>query len=192
VLAAILLLLAPAGGSPVRSAEPPRTAAFDQPCPGPEDPEVCSYHFEAWLPGGTRPIASLDVEHEGCGAIRIDISALIDRVARASPESDPELRVWSVSCTGVRSAESTSGGGATLAAYDWTWIDLEGTCGTEGTGSNVCGDANHDGALDVSDAITVLGVLFRGEPRPCGDVDANEDGMMDVSDAVTVLIRLFA
>lgn len=56
------------------------------------------------------------------------------------------------------------------------------------------GDANGDGALDVSDAVFLLGTLFTGDDAAgCEDAaDANDDGGLDISDAVTVLNHLFA
>jgi hypothetical protein len=67
------------------------------------------------------------------------------------------------------------------------------------------GDCNQDNALDVSDAICLLGFLFLGNPAdlPCGDgtssdsantilLDCNGDGTLDLSDGVCVLTYLFA
>jgi hypothetical protein len=55
------------------------------------------------------------------------------------------------------------------------------------------GDANADGTVDISDAVTTLKVLFLGQGEiPCEDTaDANDDGALDVSDAIAVLTRLF-
>ncbi len=58
----------------------------------------------------------------------------------------------------------------------------------------VRGDCNEDGAVDVSDAVRVLGVLFLGEvasecPAAC---DTNDDDARDISDAIAVLAFLFA
>ena len=66
------------------------------------------------------------------------------------------------------------------------------------------GDCNHDGTLDVSDGICLLGNLFLGEPAelPCGDgtsghpgnvtlLDSNGDGTVNVSDAVSLFGFLF-
>ncbi|MFQ5653538.1 MAG: hypothetical protein ACE5GW_02260 [Planctomycetota bacterium] len=64
---------------------------------------------------------------------------------------------------------------------------------TPGTTSFRRGDANADGALDISDPIRVLAVLFTGGgPPPCEDaLDANDDGALDVADAIILLGRLF-
>ncbi len=71
-------------------------------------------------------------------------------------------------------------------------------------GLQLPGDCNQDGALDISDAICLLGHLFLGTPStvPCeggtvldpGNVallDSNGDGMVDLSDGVRVLGYLF-
>lgn len=55
------------------------------------------------------------------------------------------------------------------------------------------GDANGDGATDLSDGLKILDSLFRGrEELPCRDAaDANDDGDVDISDGVLVLEHLF-
>jgi hypothetical protein len=59
--------------------------------------------------------------------------------------------------------------------------------------SFVRGDANADGALDISDPVSVLVRLFQsGGGFDCEDAaDANDDGAVDVSDAVRLLGLLF-
>lgn len=56
------------------------------------------------------------------------------------------------------------------------------------------GDANDDGAVDVSDAVNLLSALFvPGTPAlVCADAgDVNDDGALDVSDAIYLLSHLF-
>lgn len=56
------------------------------------------------------------------------------------------------------------------------------------------GDANGDAAVDISDAIKVLTVLFAGDPSglACREAaDANRDGYLDISDGVSILDNLF-
>jgi hypothetical protein len=55
------------------------------------------------------------------------------------------------------------------------------------------GDANADGATDISDAVAILAHLFLdGEKLPCEQAgDTNDDGDLDISDAVYVLSFLF-
>jgi thiosulfate dehydrogenase len=56
------------------------------------------------------------------------------------------------------------------------------------------GDANHSGAIDISDAIYVLDFLFKGGARPLcpGLSDANAAQGTDISDVITILTYLFA
>jgi hypothetical protein len=55
------------------------------------------------------------------------------------------------------------------------------------------GDANLDGARDIGDPITLLGVLFASAtPIDCDDaLDANDDGLIDIADAIQILSYLF-
>ena len=61
------------------------------------------------------------------------------------------------------------------------------------------GDANADGAIDIADAVCVLGYLFGGAADPCAArvprcldaADANDDGAVDIGDAVKILGHLF-
>jgi hypothetical protein len=55
------------------------------------------------------------------------------------------------------------------------------------------GDADGDGAMELSDAIAVLDRLFLGgEPLGCPDAaDANDDGELDLTDPIAILSRLF-
>ena len=66
-----------------------------------------------------------------------------------------------------------------------------------------CGDANSDGAIDISDAICIINHTF-GSPidplfciigdcnYPKGKGDANGDGTVDISDAVYLIARIFS
>jgi hypothetical protein len=65
---------------------------------------------------------------------------------------------------------------------------------TGGTGLFVRGDTNGDGAVDISDAVALLGYRFLGEAAPeCLDAaDGNDDENVDISDAVYVLQYLFS
>jgi hypothetical protein len=71
-------------------------------------------------------------------------------------------------------------------------------------GRQLPGDCNQDGALDLSDPVCTLGVLFNGIPPvfPCGDgtaadpgnitlLDWQPDGGIDLSDAVAMLQFIF-
>jgi hypothetical protein len=54
------------------------------------------------------------------------------------------------------------------------------------------GDADLDGALDLTDAVRILGALFLGEGAACEDAaDADDDGALGAADAVSLLTHLF-
>ena len=55
------------------------------------------------------------------------------------------------------------------------------------------GDADGDGALNLTDAIVVLEYLFRGKDAiPCKEAaNSNDDRSVDVTDAVYLLVHLF-
>lgn len=59
--------------------------------------------------------------------------------------------------------------------------------------SFVRGDADADGAADLSDAVAILRFLFLGSPKnDCSDAaDVNDDGTVDISDPVRLLGYLF-
>jgi hypothetical protein len=56
------------------------------------------------------------------------------------------------------------------------------------------GDSNGDAAVNITDAISLLGALFLGGERPrCADAaDANDDGRVDIADGLTILNFLFS
>lgn len=60
-------------------------------------------------------------------------------------------------------------------------------------GTFVRGDANADGTIDLSDAMSILGYLFLGDAEPaCLDaLDADDSGRLNVTDAVRLLGFLF-
>jgi hypothetical protein len=56
------------------------------------------------------------------------------------------------------------------------------------------GDTDGSGLLDLTDAISLLGHVFLGEPAllPCPDAaDADDSGALDITDAITILGHLF-
>ena len=57
----------------------------------------------------------------------------------------------------------------------------------------VRGDSNRDGRLNISDALVVVDVLFRGaSPLVCPDAaDANDSGAVELTDVIVILNRLF-
>ena len=56
------------------------------------------------------------------------------------------------------------------------------------------GEANNDGAVDLTDAINVLGFLFLGSPTtlPCAKAgDTDDNGVLEITDAVNLLGYLY-
>ena len=60
--------------------------------------------------------------------------------------------------------------------------------------SYVCGDANGDGTIDISDAVSLIAYIFLGgpAPNPLAAGDANCDGTVDISDAVYLISYIFS
>ena len=58
----------------------------------------------------------------------------------------------------------------------------------------ICGDANSDESVNVSDAVTIINYVFAGgdPPEPLESGDANCDGTVNVADAVWVINYVFA
>ncbi len=72
-------------------------------------------------------------------------------------------------------------------------LELTATPAPHVPGWFVRGDANGDGAVDISDAIAILLVLFQNEPADCTDsLDVDDNGSMNIADAVNLLMYLFA
>lgn len=60
-------------------------------------------------------------------------------------------------------------------------------------GAFVRSDANGDGDVDLSDAVTALLHLFGGRPTDCSDaLDINDDGALTLADPIFLLTYLFA
>ena len=56
------------------------------------------------------------------------------------------------------------------------------------------GDSNTDSSFDISDAVSIIGFLFRGIPErlPCDDAaDTNDDGRLDIAEGISSLGFLF-
>ena len=76
--------------------------------------------------------------------------------------------------------------------------------GSVACGSQLPGDCNQDGRIDLSDAVCIFGALFLGSPRsfPCAGglghdlanlalLSANGDPRIDLSDGIYLLSYLF-
>jgi len=78
-----------------------------------------------------------------------------------------------------------------LAMLDTIFTNVASPCTS-------CGDANSDAAIDISDAVFLIGYIFSGGavPADCGYLkgkgDANGDGTVDISDAVHLISYIFA
>ncbi len=58
----------------------------------------------------------------------------------------------------------------------------------------ICGDANNDGSVNISDAVYIINYAFGGGPPPVPQVcagDANGDGSVNISDAVYIINYAF-
>jgi hypothetical protein len=58
----------------------------------------------------------------------------------------------------------------------------------------ICGDANYDGTITVTDLVWIINAIFNGDdpPQPvtaCGD--ANSDARVNVSDACYIVVYIF-
>lgn len=58
----------------------------------------------------------------------------------------------------------------------------------------LCGDANGDAAIDISDAVSLIAFIFSGGPAPDPEEagDANCDDAVDISDAVYLIAHIFS
>jgi uncharacterized protein (TIGR02145 family) len=58
----------------------------------------------------------------------------------------------------------------------------------------LCGDANGDAAVDISDAVNIIQYIFSGgpAPNPLAAGDANHDGSVDISDVVYLIQYIFS
>ncbi|MCX6833118.1 MAG: dockerin type I repeat-containing protein [candidate division Zixibacteria bacterium] len=58
----------------------------------------------------------------------------------------------------------------------------------------ICGDANADATVDISDVVYLIGYIFSGGsvPSPLLAGDANCDSTVDISDAVYLISYIFS
>ncbi|NIW50127.1 MAG: hypothetical protein GWN14_15745, partial [candidate division Zixibacteria bacterium] len=73
----------------------------------------------------------------------------------------------------------------------FTFLENYGLCEGPPECQGICGDANGDGAVNVSDPVWIINYICAGgwQPQPllaCGD--ANSEGTVDMSDAVWILL----
>jgi hypothetical protein len=58
----------------------------------------------------------------------------------------------------------------------------------------ICGDANNDATVNISDAVSLIAYIFSGGPAPSPLLagDANCDGTVNISDAVYLIAYIFS
>lgn len=63
-----------------------------------------------------------------------------------------------------------------------------------GAGSYICGNANSDESVNVSDAVYIINYVFAGgdPPNPLNSGEVNCDGSVNVSDAVFIINYVFS
>ncbi|MFN0060486.1 MAG: hypothetical protein ACKVX7_18670 [Planctomycetota bacterium] len=86
--------------------------------------------------------------------------------------------------------------GAVIVNSPTNFADVTGSVDASGGGAPqqfIRADSNGDGALDVADPISVLGVLFSGGATTCNKaLDANDDGAVNIADPIYILSHLFS
>jgi hypothetical protein len=115
---------------------------------------------------------------------------------------------YSTSPSSIFASFANNGGGS--ATFDWTPLanergnhtitfkvtDFFGLTDTKQTLAQVyvCGDANSDATVDISDAVYLIAYIFSGgsAPSPLLAGDANCDSTVDISDAVYLISYIFS
>jgi hypothetical protein len=96
-----------------------------------------------------------------------------------------------------RTAVHSSGGPVLMNDYYGSSVPInwppEGEVGSFEVTAVLCGDANRDGQITVSDVIYLINYLFKGGPPPNPIIagDANCDDKVNVSDVIYLLNYLF-
>jgi len=146
------------------------------------------------VPTGFEPVQeSLDALIEGKKVERIEravrkIIFYVSELTRGEPlKFDFQVRALFP----IRAAPAPS------IAYDYYEPDEKGidpgTGLTIGASVFLRGDANGDGARDISDAVSILQYLFGGSELDCPDAaDTNDDGVLNIADPIFLLGYLFA
>ena len=156
------------------------------------------------------------------------LPTFVDAPASDTVNSDasPYIRELNVTATGDATVEVLSPAGATVTAmgartfqvsYAWptpapasftVTVRVTDAAGSAEASWDVAivvagvpvytGDANKSGAVDIADAICILGFLFGPttdackNPKCLANMDTNDSGAVDIADAVRVLSFLFA
>ena len=101
-------------------------------------------------------------------------------IACPAPGTDCDLDGWDDACEIAAGLEE-----------DQDFDGIPDSC--QGSLGFLRGDGNLDGALDISDAVFALSVLFSGQAAGCQDaLDSNDDGNADIGDSVFLLSFFFS
>jgi hypothetical protein len=169
----------------------------------------------AWAGEGGPPSLGYLAGLPGRGYARITTDGKSERVFDSEATGiamDTRIAALATDSTSYRFALAGYGGAVEVRAraiYRRWWKDLEDERGLPrgdtlmieraetlpgGPVEFLRGDSDGSGALDITDAVIVLGHLFTGEPADllCPDAaDADDSGVLDLSDAITTLGYLF-
>lgn len=101
----------------------------------------------------------------------------------------------SLSTSGLISGTPSTGGTVsfTAVATDITGASDDEELGFEIAGAYVCGDADGNGMINISDAVYLIAFIFSSgsAPDPLLSGDANCDGFVSISDAVYLIAYIF-
>ncbi|MEZ5358693.1 MAG: dockerin type I domain-containing protein [Candidatus Zixiibacteriota bacterium] len=66
-------------------------------------------------------------------------------------------------------------------------------CSSTAISTNICGDSNDDGAVNIGDAVHLVNYIFRGgdAPLPLDKTDVNNDGSTNIGDVVRLTYYIF-
>jgi len=153
-----------------------------------------------------QPVTGLQVERTGIGHMAVvpnesrDVHLRVTKDCEnydfywKASESDP----WNLAASFTSEKEVQYVGLVTKTWSADVRVDFDYFAILEGEGGPTeplfkRGDANSDGALNIADAIFILGYLFGGGQTPlCADTaDANDDSAVNIADAIAVLGHLF-
>jgi hypothetical protein len=137
------------------------------------------------------------------GTLRENLVPAIDGLDRicgttVQMNKDPGLFVWNVAADPARIVtrlELDPGGSRSYFSAGGTLLNLM-ALNAVAVGETYFkrGDANEDGAIDISDPVAILRHLFAGVAAPpCRDrLDTNDEGAVNLADAVYLLSHLFS
>jgi hypothetical protein len=130
-----------------------------------------------------------------------------DQSAKKTPNAGESIKWQVIASGGVRGASTNftlngtagqtaigKGTSTNFGVSQGFWQNL----GVPVVPCDKCGDANSDGAIDISDAVFLISYIFSGGAAPgtCvipnGMGDANGDGTIDISDAVYLISYIFS